>query len=396
MKRTWLVCAGACMLAGPAWAVDLSDWSVAPYETTIGDDLLFKLRGQADGSAYVSDQPAFPGLDDGGVTGAAQVAASLERDYDSGLVLALKSTFEVYHDRLSGDNYGSDFVQKVYGLVQTGLGRVEIGNTDGAIYTMAVTGPTVEGFTSIDNPNVTFFRDPATGRAFAEQFALNSAVETSLNYAKISYYTPRLFGVQLGASFTPSEGKDVVPFVNKGPHVDDRQTNIWEVAASYSDYFGPLQVQLSGGWSTGHDDLKTAGHAGLTDWSLGAELDYALNDDWKLAIGGAYRSANAYRFDINSVFDSGETNSAHLSATLTHGSWILGGELGDGNAQGRLGATTLGLHAASATIGYVLNSNLQLNLGWEQFAYHRDAGAFYDGRDRIKMNAGFLNFEFKV
>jgi len=383
------------MLAGPAGAVDLSDWSVAPYETTIGDDLIFKLHGQADGSAYVSDQPAAPGLDDGGATGAAQVAASLERDYDSGLVLALKSTFEVYHDRLSGDNYGSDFVQKVYGQMQTGLGRVEIGNTDGAIYAMAVTGPTVEGFTSIDNPNVTFFRDPS-GHAFAEQFALNSAVETSLNYAKISYYTPRLFGVQLGASFTPSEGKDVVPFANTGPRVDDRQTNIWELAAGYSNYFGPLQVQVSGGWSTGHDDLKTAGHAGLTDWSLGTELDYALNDDWKLAVGGAYRSANAYRFDVNSVFDSGETDSAHLSATLTHGSWILGAELGDGTAEGRLGAATLGLHAASATIGYVLNSNLQLNVGWEQFAYHRDAGTFYNGRDRIKMNAGFLNFEFKV
>jgi hypothetical protein len=396
MRRTWLVCAGASLLCGPAGAADLGDWSVAPYETTIGDDLLLKLHGQADGSAYVSDQPSFPGLDDGGVTGAAQVAASLERDYDSGLVLALKSVFEVYHDRLSGDNYGSDFVQKVYGQVQTGLGRVEIGNTDGAVYTRAVTGPVANGFSSIDNPNVTFFRDPATGRSFADQFALNSAVETSLNYAKVSYYTPRLFGVQLGASFTPSEGKDVVPFVNKGPHVGDRQTNIWEVAASYSDYFGPLQVQFSGGWSAGHDDLKTAGHAGLTDWSLGTELDYALDDDWKLAVGGAYRKSNAYRFDVNSVFDSGESNSTHVSATLTHGSWILGGEIGDGTAEGSASDPTLGLHAASATIGYVLNSNLQLNLGWEQFAYHRDIGTFYNGSDRIKMNAGFLTFEFKV
>ena len=384
------------IMALPAYGLDLSDWNVAPYQTTLGDTLQLKITGAADGSAYSASQPDAPGLDESGVTGAAWLGVSLERDYDSGLSLALKSVFEVYHDDLSGDNYGSDFVQKVYGQVQTGLGRVELGNTDGAAYALAVTGPVVQGFTSIDNPNATFFRDPSTGGAFVNVFALNSAVESSLNYAKISYYTPRLFGVQLAASFTPSEAKDVIPFVNDGPQASDRQTNIWELAASYSNYFGPLTLSLSAGWSVGHDDVKTAGHAGLTDWSLGGELDYALNDDWKLALGGAWRQSNAYTFAINSVFAEGETASRHLGATISRGSWILGGELGEGTADGGLGDPTLGLHAASATLGYVVNSNLQLNLGWEQFRYRRDTGAFYNGAPRIEMDAAFLNFEFKV
>lgn len=381
--------------AGPAEALDLTDWNVQPYETTIGDSLQLKVRGAADGSAYVSDQSP-NGLSDSDITGAAWVGLDLERDYDSGMTVALKSVFEVYHDRLSGDNYGSRFVQKVYGQLQTGLGRVEIGNEDGAAYTLAVTGPTVQGYTSIDNPNVTFFRDPSTGLAFANIFALNSAVESSLNYAKISYYSPRLFGVQIAASFTPSEGKDIIPFLNNGPQASDRQQSIWEVAASYTGYFGPVTLNFAGGWAVGHDDDKTPGHAGLTDWNLGAEADYALNDDWKLAVGGAYRHTNAYALNVNSVFDSGATTSAHLSATVTHGSWIAGGEWGDGNADGRLGAPTLGLHAASATIGYVVNSNLQINLGWEQFRYRRDTGTFYNGAPHIDMDAGFLNFEFKV
>jgi hypothetical protein len=384
------------LMAGPAAAFDLGDWSVSPYETTIGDSLQLKVKGTADGSAYAADQPDFPGLDESGVTGAASLGVTLERDYDSGLTLALKSVFEVYHDRLSGDNYGSDFVQKVYGQVQTGLGRIEIGNTDGAAYALAVTGPVVSSFTSIDNPNATFFKDPATGQAFVNAFALNSATEASLNYAKVSYYTPRLFGVQLAASFTPSEGKDVLPFVNKGPHVADRQTSIWEVAASYTGYFGPWSVGVSGGWSVGHDDLKTPGHEGLTDWSLGAEIDYAINDDWKLALGGAWRHSNAYTFAINDVLADGETTSKHLSGTVTYGSWILGGEWGEGAADGTALAPTLGLHGASATLGYVVNSNLQVNLGWERFNYHRDLGLFYNGARRIRMDAGFLNLEFKV
>jgi len=393
-----LLLAGAALLAmaGPAAALDLSDWSVSPYETGLGDNLQLKVRGAANGSAYAADQPAAPGLDQSGVTGAAWMGLSVQRDYDSGLTLALKSVFEVYHDRLSGDNYGSDFVQKVYGAMQTGLGRVEIGNTDGAAYALAVTGPTVESFVSIDNPNATFFRDPSTGRAFANVFALNSAVESSLNYAKISYYTPRLFGVQLAASYTPSEGKDVIPFLKNGPLVDNRQKSIWEAAASYTGYFGPVSLGFSGGWSVGHNDRKTPGHAGLTDWALGCEVDYALNDDVKLALGGAYRHSNAYALDLNNVFDTGATTSAHLSATVTKGSWIVGGEWGDGNADGKLGAPTLGLHAASAAVGYVVNSNLQLNVGWEEFRYRRDAGVFYNGLPRINMDAGFLHLQFQV
>ena len=395
--RAFLLGAAACaILAGPAEALDFSDWTVSPYETTIGDDLQLKLGGTANGSAYAADQPDAPGLDQSGATGAAVFAANLQRTYDSGLSITLKSTFQVYHDRLSIDNYGGDFVEKVYGVVQTGLGRVEIGNADGPAYALAVTGPVVEGDISIDNTNASFFKDPSTGQAFINVFALNSATEASLNYAKISYYSPRLFGVQIAASFTPSEGKDVVPFLDSGPDVPDRQKSIWEAAVSYTGNLGPVSLGLSGGWSAAHDDNKTQGHAGLTDWSVGAQVDYALSDDVKLSLGGAYRRSNAYTFDINSVFNAGETASNHLSATITTGPWIVGGELGEGAADGRLGAPTFGVHGASATVGYVLNSNLQLDVGWEQFLYKRNAGAFYSGLSRIQMDAGFLHIQFQV
>jgi len=396
VKAYWYASVALVAMAGPAAAADFSDWNVSPYETTIGDDLQLKLRGTANGSAYAANQPDVPGLDQSGVTGAATVAANLERDYDSGMQISLKSVFEVYHDRLSIDNYGGDFVEKVYGVVQTGLGRVEIGNTDGAAFVLANTGPVVEGDISIDNTNASFFNDPSTGTAFINIFALNSATEASLNYAKVSYYTPRLFGIQVAGSFTPSEGKDVVPFLNNGPQVPDRQKNIWEVAASYTDTFGPVSLSFSGGWSGGHDDNKTVGHAGLTDWSLGTEVDYSIDDDWKFAIGGAYRHSNAYTFNTNDVQASGETTSKHLSATLSNGSWIVGGELGQGDADGHLGSPNLGVQGQSATVGYVLNSNIQLNVGWEHFTYRRNTGLFYNGAPRIGMDAGFLHLQFQV
>lgn len=383
--------ASLCVLGSfPACAASWDDWSISPLTGSIGN-INYSLGGQAYGSVYAADQPRAPGLDKWGATGAASLNARVERDYDSGLSLALKATFEIYHDQLSGDNYGSRFVQKVYGSVQTGLGRADLGLSDGAAYALSITGPTVNPEVTIDNSNATFFRDPSTGRAFSNIFELNSAVESSLNYAKVSYFTPRLFGVQIAGSFTPSEGKDVIPFLNTGPHVANRQTELWETAINYSNSFGAFTFGFYGGLIVGHNDAKTVGHKGLTDWGVGSELDWNVNDDVKWSFGGAYRNSDTYAFDINNAFASGATQSLHLSTTLTYGSWSAGFEFGDGRADGLLGKPTLGTHALLIDAAYAVNTNLQLSGGWEKMNYSRSSGAFYNGSPTIGMDAVFVH-----
>jgi hypothetical protein len=382
-------------MAIPAQAAGLGDWNINPW-TADFSNLSLTVGGEAHGTLFATHMPKAAGFDQNWASGLADVSATLQRDYDSGLTLSLKTSFEVARDKLSYDNYGGRFVQKVYGVAQTGLGRVELGMTDGAAYALAITGPVVDGATSMDNANATFFRDPATGRDFTRIFALNSAVESSLNYAKISYYTPRLFGVQLAASYTPSEGREVIPFLNNGPDVLNRQKSIWEAAASYSDYFGPVSVGFYGGFSLAHADNKTPGHEGLTEWGVGSEIDYALNDDLKLAVGGAYRHANTYAFDINDALSSGGTESSHLSATLSDGPWIVGGEYGNGTADGAATAPTIGVRGYQASVGYVFNANLQATVGWQQLRYSRDVGAFYNGAARIVMDAAFFHLRLHV
>ncbi|HEY0106934.1 MAG TPA: hypothetical protein VGB91_12685 [Rhizomicrobium sp.] len=379
----------ALVLAAPAHAA-WDDWSVSPWTGSIDDEnVSYSVSGQAYGSVFSADQPGH--VPESNLTGAASINARLERDYDSGLSLALKGTFEVYHDKLSGDNYGSDLVQKVYGQVQTGLGRIDIGMTDGAAYALAVVGPSVNPEVTIDNPNATFFRDPSTGQAFVSIFTLNSAVESSLNYAKLSYYTPRLFGVQIGLSYTPSEGKDVVPFLNNGPNVANRQKSLWEGALNYSDSFGPVTLSAYAGLTVGHGDRKTPGHAGLTDWAVGTQADWDIDDDVKLSVGGAYRRTDTYAFDINRALTQGATQSLHLSSVLSYGAWSAGAEFGHGTADGALGLPTLGVHAYTVDAGYAVNSNLQLSGGWQKLYYARGTGAFYNGMPKIEMDAVFLH-----
>jgi hypothetical protein len=385
--------AGAASLAGPAVA-DVTDWSVAPLTYSMSD-IDFHLGGDANGAAFGVDQPAFPGLDTGGVTGALRFFPSLERDYDSGLVIALHASILAFHDRLSNDRYDGTVFEKTYASVQTGLGTVEVGDTDGTGYRLAVDGPEVDEKTSLDNPEITFFRDPISGRALDEVFTVRTEVGSSLNFAKVSYYSPRLFGVQIAFSYAPSEGKDVIPFATSGPDVPNRQSNIWEVAGNYTDSFGPVQLGAYGALSMGHDGAKTLGHEGLTDWALGTEVDYSINDDWKFALGGAYREANAYAFDVNDVLASGSTRALHASTSLTYGSWIAGFEMTSGIADAPPKVADIGVHGYEASLGYVLNSNLQLAAGWQQLDYERSIGTFYSG-PRFDGDAYFLHLDFHV
>jgi hypothetical protein len=390
LAGTGLVSAGI----SPATA-SLTDWSVAPWTVKVGD-ADFRLGGHAYGAAFGNDQAGFPGLDTNGVTGALRFYPRLERSYDSGLVLGLHASILAYRDRLTNDRYGGDVFEKFYGAMQTGLGTVELGNVDGAGYKLAVSGPKVDEHLSLDDPQITFFRDPLTGHAFDEVFTVATPAGASLNFAKLSYYSPRLFGVEIGASFTPSESKDVLPFISAGPHVPNRQRYIWEFAANYTDYLGPVSLGAYGSISMGHNDMRTIGHEGLTDWALGTAADWSVNDDWKLSAGVAYRESNAYAFTINNVLAAGTTRAVHTSATATYNSWIAGVELIQGDADGSAGLPTLGVHGYQASIGYVINSNLQLTAGWQQLRYGRDAGVFYNGLPVIKMNAEYLHLDFHV
>ena len=192
--------------------------------------------------------------------------------------VGFKSMLNLYHDTLSGDNYGNDFFTKAYFFVAMPFGRIEFGQQDGAAYKMAITGPVVAEDVAIDDTDIAFFRDPITGDALGEDFESRSGVFATSNAAKLSYYSPRLFGVQLGVSYTPELVKGVVPFADHAPRVADRQNNVIEGAVNYTGFFGATSLGAYAGIAAGHNAQATPGHDDLLDWALGGEIDYDLGD----------------------------------------------------------------------------------------------------------------------
>ena len=371
-----------------AWA-DPADWTLAPWQGPLGNAQL-DVGVSADGALFTTGLPRQPAA-----SGALKLMPRLHRDYDSGLSIGLSATLTA-SDALSRGRYGGDAFEKVYGEIRTGLGRLELGQTDGGAYDLAVTGPKVDAAVSLDNPQTSFFRDPGTRHAFTDVFTLRTEIGTSSNYAKLAYVSPSLFGAQLALSFTPSEGKNLLPFLNAGPHVPGRQADIWEASLRYATDVGPVTLTGYAGLAEGRAEHKLPGQEGVSDLGLGLRADYPVNDDISFSIGGAWRQSNAYAFDLNQSWQAGETNVSHVSASLTDAAWVFGVEYGNGVADRVAGLPRLGLNGYQASLGYVLNSSIQITACWQRWDYSRSSGTFFNAAPRIRMDAGFLHLNLKT
>jgi hypothetical protein len=374
----------ASVMAAPAVA---REW--LPPSWPVGDAQL-RLAGEASGALFQPDQPGWRGVQ---ASGALRLMPELRRDYDSGLSLGLNSTFALA-DPLSRGRYDGDVIERLAGEARTGLGRFEIGLTDGAGYTLAVTGPKVGPDVALDDPRTSFYRDPGSHRAVTDLFALRTEVGASSNYAKFAYTSPSLFGAQLALSFTPTEGKEL-PFLNAGPHLPGRQADIWEAALRYETdldtKWGAVSLSAYGALAEGRAEHKLPGQEGVSDLGAGMKAVYPVTDEIGVSLGGSYRQSNGYGFGINQAFQAGTTRAGHVSAAVTDDKWMAGLEYGNGVAEAVPGSPRLGLNGLEASLGYTVSSSIHVSTGWQHLSYGRASGAFFNGSPQLRLDAVYLH-----
>src|SRR5258706_10915490 len=154
--------ADALALEPPSWEFD---------NTTI------RLGGVAAGALFTAHQSS--GFDHTGATSVAQANIQGQRIFDNGMVLGARSDFLVFRDTQSGDNYNNDTVEKIYVFAQTGFGRVEIGQQDGAAYTLSLFDPITNQQDTLVNFNISLFLDPPTADEFRPLFqSITQALNT--------------------------------------------------------------------------------------------------------------------------------------------------------------------------------------------------------------------------
>ena len=370
----------ACLAAGGANAQTL-----APLPFPVGDGEL-RLDAEASGADFAPGQPGRGGI---AASGAFSLKPQLRRDYDSGLSLGLAGTFTV-SDALSHGRYDGDVPERLAAEARTGLGKIEVGVTDGAGTVLAVGGPQVEHDVSLNDPRTTFYRDPVTGRAVTGMFPLRTPAVASANDAKFVYTSPSLLGFQVAFSYAPSQAK-LLPFLHAGPQVTDRQADFYEAALRYETEIGPVSLAGYGAFVESRAEHKLPGQEGVSDLAAGLRADYPVDDDITVSLGGSWRQSNAYAFDINQAWQAATTRGQHVSAMVRDGAWSAGLEYGNGVAKPVAGLPRLGLNGSQASVGYQVSGNIMVSAGYQRLGYTKDSGAFFNGLPQLKMDAAYLH-----
>ena len=291
LGTTALVSAG--LIAGPALASD-------PLTVTVG--------GTVTAGFYLID------ADDAGTVSFNDTAVKLvarnidinaEGTLDNGMVAGVLATLSLGDDwNYHAGNNDATF-RELFAYLEGGFGRFELGGTDGAAFKMHYTSPWFVPGNGVDSPNIlnaavggvtttvvtTSFVPvgPATNTTVTNTTTITVAGFRHSTFSlmaadanKVTYFTPRFAGFQLGLSYTPEttfngpnpNGLGIVPN-------DSSIEDVVEVALNYAGAFGGVDVGVSGFYVAG--DAPTAAAADPEEIGFGLNLGmggFTLGGAW--------------------------------------------------------------------------------------------------------------------
>ena len=293
--------------------------------------------------------------------------------------------------QLEANSNSSDQIDESYLIVKGSFGEINLGDENSAMYKMHYS-PTDYGiglnsgdqvdWAAVSGSGITsggYFRAPY-GSTYVEPNRANDST-------KLTYYTPRFSGFQLGASYSPDSNQDN----NNSPDRNASATDMVAVGANFKGDFAGASLGISGGYgkflnsATGSTVEPAAYNFGLTigfgGFSVGGS--YAKADDNNNGSDGdGYNIGVAYTtgpLGVSLTYFDGErdglttgsgttrvtTNSAsqktvHLSANYTLGPGVtaaatLGHANFESNDRTLAGATVQDIEATYFVTGIKLS-----------------------------------------
>jgi len=182
------------------------------------------------------------------------------------------------------DNNGTDIIDESYLYVSGKYGKLILGSTDNAAYLMRAAAPNA-AYTEVDDiaiPNYLV-------RPFDDDNITDLGFDGDAN--KISYMTPKFYGLQAGVSFTPSnnadgdDGSALSESIQKSVNFDEA----YAFGLSYEREMGPVGMLATAGYTVAQGAGNVPAENGKAqDWAFGLNLTYQ-----GFTLGGAYRGVSA-------------------------------------------------------------------------------------------------------
>jgi outer membrane protein OmpU len=217
-----------------------------------------------------------------------EIVVKADGKADNGLLYGAKIELQNSTPRV-GTGVGTDEASVYVGGT---WGRFELGDFDGAADTLKIYAPVI-GVEQIDGDYTDFAGAPPN-------FGIH--IPNSGDATKIMYLTPRIVGLQAGASYTPesdNEAQAVVTLKNASQYKD-----FAEFGVNYTREFGGFGLQLGATLTTADGQPRTVAGSvkDFTAWNLGALVTYG-----GFAFGGGYVDAGDFKVPTVGAIDDDQS-----------------------------------------------------------------------------------------
>jgi predicted porin len=239
-----------------------------------------------------------------------------ETTLDNGLTVGFQAQLEAITQ--------TDQMDETYMYFEGGWGRLLLGSENSAPYLMAYASPSAG--LGLNSPNFYIF-SPAGAAGTAGY--LNLASDAN----KITYFTPRFGGFQLGVSYTPNIDNRGGNTQSAGLNTSNdagEYNNLFGIGANFVESFNGIDVAVSAGYEHGQLEQNLGGALEDGDsYSVGANIGYA-----GFTVGGSYATSdNGLKGSNDATFwDAGVsygTGPWSVSFTYANGELENGAGLGE-------------------------------------------------------------------
>jgi len=176
----------------------------------------------------------------------------------------------------------TDQVDETFMWVQGAFGRVNIGSEDSASYLMHYSSPSPVPAWGLSSPN-------ANASGFGGTLTPSTLTNELGDTDKITYFTPRMGGFQLGASYTPDGDEETGTASPYSPIQDEGKADeAYSIGANYQGKFGGVSLKASAGYQ-----LITRSGVDVVTAAVVTSTSTAVHT-FSSAAGGATTLTNTY------------------------------------------------------------------------------------------------------
>ncbi|MBC8240791.1 MAG: porin [Alphaproteobacteria bacterium] len=257
----------------------------------------------------------------------------------------------------------TDQIDRTYIYAVGAFGKVMFGQHKTAPDQMAYGSPWAISGVGLASPDLVF---ATLGNAVGSPAVISNI---SGEAEKLTYFTPRMRGVQLGLSYSPDNCEaPATACTSAGTGLQSKldtgqQSEAIEIGANYMRQINGLDLALYAGMATGNVEGTAAGAEDQDQWGLGLSLGYkglTLGADYrKDDLGTSAASTDRTDYSVGLSYAIGELTAG---VAYAHGEVEAGAGLGQDETDGYQVGATYGLGPGVVLTGGITYWDVQDNL----------------------------------